>query len=93
MNNVNWLAMASPVSSCKADRETRISASHIVSPNGILRMSETRFIGQGNLGMSTTGGRSANAENGTPIGKPWLWTPSYLQHHGYNPVQAGHRYD
>ena len=26
--------------------------------------------------MSTTGGRSASAENGTPMWGAWLWTPS-----------------
>src|SRR6476660_6094104 len=36
--------------------ETRIPAPHIMSSNGILRMSMTRFICAGNQGVATTGG-------------------------------------
>ena len=56
------LVMACPVS----DRETGISASHIASPNGILRMFKTRFICARKSRRRDHRGRSASPENGTP---------------------------
>jgi hypothetical protein len=55
------------VDHAEADRETRISASHIMSPNGILRMSETRFICARKSWHVDHRGETRATENGTPM--------------------------